>query len=186
MAKSYPWVKFILSHALLLLTNMLLRTWPTAVSDGGINLNPKPNKKRKTPHQTIDDADGDCADEGDICLPVPKKTKKNPYNVGRRCVICLKLLGSEAVKVVTRCPTCNVYLCTEPKGNKKHSCWLNWHTVAHLENISKVNTVTPPTRSSPRRTGTNAAVRKSPPKRSNCSTSNSWPKRGRKWQSGGP
>merc|ERR1712087_93216 len=111
-------------------------------------LNPDPKKSRT---KGGDSEDAEDVGPG-ICPRVGDKNKRVTIFQGSRCVVCTKLVGAEsAAKVMTRCPTCYVYLCSMPRGRNKHSCWVKWHSIAHLDQIVKIRTVTPPTSSSPRR-----------------------------------
>jgi len=116
--------------------------------------NPNYNKSRKRTSDTDTAAISSDAEDVDpgTCSRVENNKKRKTIFQGSRCVVCTKVVGAEsAAKVMTRCPTCNVFLCAIPRGRNKHSCWVKWHSIAHLDQLVKVRTVTPPTRSSPRR-----------------------------------
>jgi len=116
--------------------------------------NPNYNKSRKRTSDTDTAAISSDAEDVDpgTCSRVENNKKRKTIFQGSRCVVCTKIVGAEsAAKVMTRCPTCNVFLCAIPRGRNKHSCWVKWHSIAHLDQLVKVRTVTPPTRSSPRR-----------------------------------
>merc|ERR1711862_81889 len=107
------------------------------------NTNPQPNMSRKKVAEDVDTG---------TCPRVDDKKGWQPILQGQRCVICTKLDGAtSASRITTQCPTCFVFLCTKVNGNNKTTCWAEWHGVANLDQITKVKTITPLTRASPRK-----------------------------------
>merc|ERR1711862_1022047 len=87
--------------------------------------NPNYNKSRKRTSDTDTAAISSDAEDVDpgTCSRVENNKKRKTIFQGSRCVVCTKIVGAEsAAKVMTRCPTCNVFLCALPRGRNKHSC----------------------------------------------------------------